>query len=123
MIEIAPGWTAEVERGPDWLLVRLHRPKKRGAIGEVDLTESLWALLRQHFTYRLVLELDELPLLRGELLGQLVRLHKRILEHDGVLRISGLSDSNRRLLKTRHLESRFPEYTSRFDAVMAHPTG
>lgn len=121
MIEIAPGWMAEVERGPDWLLVRLQCPA-RGSTGEVDLAESLWALLRQHFTHRLVLELDQLPVLSNELVGQLVRLHKRIVAHDGVLRVSGLSESSCRLLKNRHLESRFPKYTTRYDAVMAHPT-
>ena len=58
MLAIAPGCELDVERGPDWLLVRVRN---------LDLAESdalRWPsvcgrLLEQHFTYRLVLELDE----------------------------------------------------------------
>ena len=57
MLTVASGCTLDVERGPDWLLVRIRNLDR--AEPETPLAEQLWALLEQHFTYRLVLELDE----------------------------------------------------------------
>jgi hypothetical protein len=49
--------------------------------------------------------------------GQLVLLHKRLATHDGVLRLSGVSDGNQNVLRVCRLESRFPQYHTRADAV------
>ena len=93
MLEVAPGWTIDMERGPDWLYVRLH--VDRSCWSEVTgLAESIWSLLRQQFTHRLVLELDELTCLPSSLMGELVRLYKRIQAHDGLMRLCGLSQTN-----------------------------
>jgi anti-anti-sigma factor len=121
MLAIAPGGELDVERGPDWLMVRVRN---------VDLTESaspklaerLWHLLQQHFIYRLVLELDEVRLLNSPLIGQLIQLYRRIKEHDGVLRLCGLSASNRQVLHTCRLDDRFLSYQDRQEALMGcHP--
>ena len=119
MLELAPGWTMEVERGPDWLFVRVHAPPDSAA-EKTNLAEQLWSLLAQHFTYRVILELDDLPILRSFLIGQLVRLHKRIHTRGGLLRLCGLSDDNQRVLRASRLEPPFPHYRSRADAVMGH---
>ena len=79
---------------------------------------SLWQLLEQHFTYRLMLELDQIVLLNSTLIGQLIQLHKRIREHDGVLRLCGLSSHNRSVLHTCALDDRFRSYDSRVEAIM-----
>lgn len=113
----APGWALDVERGPEWLYIRL-RPPQQGDAQEVDLAEILWETLEQSFTYRLVLELDEVRLLRSWMIGQLVILHKRIHKHDGTLRLSGLSDINQEALRSSRLDTRFPQYPNRTDAVM-----
>ena len=120
MLEVVPGWAVEVERGPDWLFVRLHGPSPGG--GEpVDLAKKLWAMMEKHFTYRLVLELENLPILPSYLIGQLVLLHKRIHKHDGLLRLCGLSKENREVLRACRLHERLPHYRNREDAVVGQP--
>ncbi len=114
----APGCEFEVERGPDWLLVRIT-----GLDDIVStpprLADALWSLLHQHFTYRIVLELDQVDTLDSYLIGQLVTLHKRVVEHDGVMRLCGLSAHNRRVLHTCRLHEHLPTYDDRQEAVMA----
>jgi hypothetical protein len=119
MLELAPEWNMDVERGPEWLFIRLHGPENGEAEG-TDLANRIWLLLEQHFTYRLVLELDDVALLRSYFLGQLVMLHKRIHAHDGMLRLSGLSDDNLAALKACRLDHSFSRYRTREDAVMGH---
>ena len=120
MLTIVPGCGLDVERGPDWLLVRVRN---------LDLTESeapplaerLWRMLQQHFTYRLVLELDEVAVLSSHLIGQLIELYRRIEEHEGVLRLCGLSPYNRRVLHACRLDDRLLPYGDRQEAVMGQP--
>ena len=117
MLAVNAGCELDVHRGPDWLMVRV-----RGL--EVDpenrplLAEQVWALAERHFTYRIVLELDQVKVLNSYLIGQLILLYKHILEHDGVLRLCGLSPYNRRVLHGCALNDRFPAYENREDAVL-----
>jgi anti-anti-sigma regulatory factor len=113
----APSYELDVERGPDWLLVRLGRldPSDPDAL---PLADYLWSLLQQHFTYRLVLELDRGQLLNSSLIGQLMHLFRQIEEHDGVMRLCGLSPYNREVLHACHLDDRFLPYEDRREAVM-----
>ena len=119
MLQLAPGWNLEVERGPDWLIVRLHCLPEN-VWDAPPLAETLWSLVEQHFTYRLVLECNEMQLLHTMLLGQLVLLHKRLSVHGGTLRMCGLSQQNRDVLKSCRLDSRFPPFGSRGEAVLGH---
>jgi anti-anti-sigma factor len=117
MLAVAPGCELEVERGPDCLLVRV------ADLDPVDpdtspLAERVWDVLRQHFTYRLVLELDQIRLLTSRLVAQLVQLHRRIEEHGGAMRLCGLSPHNRQVLRTCRLEHRLMPYQDRQEAVM-----
>lgn len=119
LLDVAPGWSMDLDRGPDWLFVRL-RPPAHGFGLEVDLAEAVWEKLDQAFCYRLVLELDEVPMLRSWMIGQLVLLHKRICSHDGMMRLCGVSDANHEVLRCCRLDDRFPQYRNRTDAVMGH---
>ncbi len=117
--ELSPGWTADVERGPQWLFVRLSR--RQGAGDSMpELAGPIWGLLEKHFVNRLVIQLDELPTMQSHLIGELVKLHKRLATHDGVLRLCGVSDRNQDVLRLCRLEDRFPQYVTREDAVMGH---
>src|SRR5437660_668333 len=89
MLPIAPGWNLEVSRGPDWLFVTLHCEPEFGW-DPPPLADTLWSLLEQHFTRRLVLECDELPQLNSMLIGELITLNKRLQAGGGVLRLCGL---------------------------------
>jgi anti-anti-sigma factor len=115
--ELAPGCTFTVDRGPDWLFLRPQLPPDGG--NEVDLAESVWEMMQQHLVHRVVLELENLNLLRSWLIGQLINLHKRVTAQGGTLRICGLSDENQEVLRMCRLEERFPQYANRANAVMA----
>ena len=119
MVQIAEGWELDVERGPDWLFVRTRCISPQ-ATDTPPLAEQIWSLLEQHFTHRLVLELDQIHLLRSYLIGQLVWLSKRIHTHDGIMRIAGLSTPNQELLRICQLNRHFAQYSNREDAVMGY---
>jgi anti-anti-sigma regulatory factor len=120
MLTVACGYTLDVERGPDWLLVRL-RNLARTEPETPPLAEQLWSLLEQHFTYRLVLEMDEVRLLNSYLIGQLMQLCRWIEEHDGVLRLCGLSPHNCQVLHSSHLDEQLLPYHDRREAVTGCP--
>jgi anti-anti-sigma factor len=117
MLATAGSCELEVERGPDWLLIRVH-DLVEDCFSPPLLAEQVWTLAQQHFTYRLVLELDRIKVLNSCLIGQLIQLDKRIHEHGGVLRLCRLSQYNRRVLRKCSLGDRFPAYENREDAVM-----
>jgi anti-anti-sigma factor len=114
------GCAWDVERGPDWLLVRV-RNLDQVASEAPPLAERLWRLMQQHFTHRLVLELDEVKSLSSDLIGQLMQLYRRIEAHDGVMRLCGLSSYNRQVLHACHLDDRLLPYGDRQEAVMGCP--
>ena len=117
MMEVVPGWTMDVTRGPDWLFVRFQVDEPQW--GNVDgLAEAVWELLQQHLAHRLVLELDQLDFLSSALMGELVRLYKRVERNKGLLRLSGLSQSNLDVLRRTRLDRCFPHFATREDAVM-----
>jgi anti-anti-sigma factor len=120
MLAIAPGCELDVERGPDWLLVRV-RNLDLAESDTLPLAERLRCLLEQHFTYRVVLELDGVQVLNSHLIGQLARLYQWIEEHDGVMRLCGLSSRNRQVLHACRLDDRLPPYGDRQEAVMGRP--
>ncbi len=106
-----------VERGPECLFIRL-RPHDLKDVTAEGLVNRLWALLEKHLTYRLMLEFDSAIVLDSEKISQLVLLSKRILQRDGMLRLSGLSRENQAVLEACNLEDLFPMYEDRHDAVM-----
>ncbi len=116
MLAVAPGWELDVERGPDWLLVKVRSQDASSA--EPALSDSIWGLLEQHFTYRVVVELDQVRVLNSHLIGQLVRLYKLIRQRDGVMRLCGLTPHNLQVLRTCRLEDHLQSYRDREEAVM-----
>ncbi len=123
MAQIAHGWEFDVERGPDWLFVRprgpAHDPLEMVEVDAPELADEVWALVEKYFTRRLVLELDQIGHLNSCLIGQLVRLYKRVGTQGGLMRICGLSTANRRVLDLCRLSGRLPCYDNRTEAVMA----
>jgi anti-anti-sigma factor len=96
------------------------RPPAQGDTGEIALAEMIWKKLEQSFCYRVVIELDEVSYLRSWMVGELVRLHKRVTTHGGMLRLCGLSPANQAVLRISRLGDRFPAYQNRTDAVMGY---
>jgi anti-anti-sigma factor len=114
MEESCKDWGIDVDRGPDWLFVRL-RP---GTQEPADMADKLWSLADRHFIYRLVLEMDKVSMLPSRLMGQLVTLQKRVLQRQGALRLCGLSDQCAEALHFCRLDKALPTFNSREDAVM-----
>lgn len=114
MADVCEGWGVDVDRGPDWLFLRLH-PGKQEPDGVAD---QLWSLAKRHFIYRLVLEMDDVDMLPSRLMGQLVMLQNRVLQRQGALRLCGLSSECAQALRICRLDQALPNYDSRADAVL-----
>ncbi len=115
MLQLCPGWKATVERGPNCLFVRMEDSDTQPVPGKI--AESLWSLMRVHSTNRLVLELDQVRLMRSAFLGELLTLGRTISENGGVLRVCGLTEENRRTTKTTRIDRVLPLYNTRNEAV------
>jgi anti-anti-sigma regulatory factor len=120
MVQIAPGWSVDLDRGPDWLFVRVHPPVDDLTPDTPPLADAVWSLLEQHCLHRVVLEMDEMSRLYSPLIGQLMLLHKRIYNDGGLLRLCGLSSENQEVLHTTRLDGQLPNYADRGEAVMGH---
>jgi anti-anti-sigma regulatory factor len=111
------GLELNVDRGPNWLFVKLRAKKK--PLAEVpQIAEKLWSISSRHFIYRLVLELEELDELQSGLLSQLVMLQERLAQCGGALRICGLSPECEEALHSCQLDTALPNHASRTEAVM-----
>ena len=119
MVQIAAGWSFEVDRGPDWVFVKL-REDDEVSTPQPPLAETLYEVLHRHFAHRLVVELDGVMTLRSYVLGQLVLLHKRVHTEGGIMRLCGLSDQNQRVLRAMRLDGRLPSFQDRAEAVLGH---
>jgi hypothetical protein len=121
MLEIAPGWHVEMDRGPNWLLLRFQPPTDGPPDGG-QLCGQLWDLMRKHLTNRLVVEFDNVPRLDAKTIDQLRQLHERIEEANGKLRVCGLSSDDEQAL--RSVESRTERpisvFRSRSEAVLGY---
>jgi anti-anti-sigma regulatory factor len=116
-VHVVDGLELNVDRGPNWLFVKLRTKNK--PLAEVpQIAEKLWSISSRHFIYRLVLELEELDELRSSLMSQLVILQERLAQCGGALRICGLSPECEETLQSCHLDSALPNHASRTEAVM-----
>ena len=124
LLELAPEWSLDIDRGPDWLFIRLQPPRGNDTAhrdgGEAPLAEMVWKQLEQCFCYRVVLELDGIDYLRSWMIGELVRLHKRVTTQGGMLRLCGVNSDALAVLRICRLADRFPAYRNRTDAVMGY---
>lgn len=117
MLDTSPALKLDVERGPDWIFIKVTPPDCWDKAP--PLADAVWAILEQSFTYRVVLELDQIPLLRSCVIGQLILLARRVHTHDGLLRVCGLSEHNHEVLAAARLGAYLPNYRDRSEAVMA----
>jgi len=116
--ETVRDWGLDVERGPNWLLVRLRHPGGRTP-GPPRLADQLPGLLELHFTYRLVLDLQEIGRVDAQLMDGLASLSQWILARGGVLRLCGLSPFCAERVRRGAYGARFPIYRDRKEAVFA----
>jgi len=117
MLAVAAGYEFDVDRGPDWLWIRI-RSLETGSLPAASLAEQLKKLVDKHFIYRIVLELHRVPELSSQLIGELVQLSRYIQKHDGVLRVCGLSPEGRAMLEICDLDDICLAYENREEAIL-----
>ncbi len=106
----------ELDRGPNWLIVRLKTPA-----GSVEpLVDELWTICERHFTYRLVVEMDEVRSLSAEATRKFDELRERLGQRAGALRLCGMTDDCLQRFDQEHSELR--NHSDRREAVLASDT-
>lgn len=118
------GWGMRVERGPDWLFVRLEAATPETVpAARADLAESIWAMLQEYRAHRLVLELDGVEAVDDRLVDVITKLGGRLREDGGLLRVCGLSQPNATRLRSCRGVADVPLFGSRSDAIGARARG
>ena len=103
----------DVVRGPDWLIIRVQIDPDEAS----EFADRVWRLVERHFVYRLVLEMDDVDFMPSALMGQLVMLQKRLFQHEGSLRLSGLSADCEQALHFCRLDHTLAHFDTREEAV------
>jgi anti-anti-sigma regulatory factor len=111
------GLELNVDRGPNWLFVKL-RSREAPPAEVPQFAEKLWSISSRHFIYRLVLEHEDLENLPSGMMSQLVMLQERLAQCGGALRICGLSPECEEALQNCQLDSALQNHPSREAAVM-----
>lgn len=85
-----------VDRGPNWLFVRVEEAGKRRGGRASALADRVWEISEQHFVYRVVLELEDSAEIDAVTRADLAGLSRRLADHGGALRLSEPSDHESR---------------------------
>lgn len=131
MIGLSQGWSLQVDRGPDWLFVRPSLVAEgdssneggfavEDCVDDASLVDGIWSVIEQHFTYRVVVECDQLGRFTSAMIAQLLTLNRRIRGHGGTLRLCGLSDDNQETLRQCRIDGFFPRFSDRSQAVLGN---
>ena len=116
-VVLAPGWKTELDRGPDWLFVKLYGPDSDEA-DATGIAESLSMLLRQEFKRRMVLELDGLVEMPEDLVEELTLLHQTLGKEGALLRLCGMSKEHQEMLCENDFSGQFNSFRDREEAVL-----
>lgn len=117
--KLTSSWTIETSRGPNWLFVKLRGPQG-GELGSCKLADLLWSNLDQHLIYRMVLDMSSIAVLQADVINEIVELERLVVEHDGIVRLSGLSAENRELLRSAKIDACLPDFPDVENAIMRH---
>jgi len=110
----------EVERGPDWLFVRVAGA---AVAGQGELTRSVWEAIREHGASRVVLELDHVDTIDEALGGAIGEIGTRVRDAGGLIRICGLSEPKLARLRSVAAAAGVPHFDTRSDAVGGRGAG
>ena len=108
-----------LERGPDWLFVKLTPPESETPRRGGDLGHALWNLAREHGTNRLVIELDGVGRIDDGLLEGLGMLLRLVARDGGLLRVCGLGGENLDRYESCRMAEHLPHFSCRREAVGA----
>lgn len=119
----ASRWPMRIERGPDWLFVRLESPAEAPPAAEAQLAEGIWEALRENHAHRVLLELDEAGPIDDCLIEAIAQLGRRVRAEGGMIRLCGLSQPDLRTLRARGATPDIAHFGSRAEAVGASRAG
>jgi anti-anti-sigma regulatory factor len=85
----------------------------------MHLADLIWNTLEKHFVYRVVLDMGQVEMLSDYVLQELIALSHRLRTREGMLKLYGLSATNRRILQRACLDGRLPTYATRREAVFS----
>ena len=119
MPRLPGGFDVALERGPDWLFVRLTPSANGRASGGHRLGASLLELARDHGTRRVVVELDGLQEIDDELLEGLALLGRILESEQGVLRLCGGNHEHLARRESCGATGHLPHFSCRNEAVGA----
>jgi len=111
------GWDVSVERGPEWLFLRLETGKPGAA--NRPLVERLLRTIQANRAHRVVLELDHVDSIDDSLLDAITTVGSHVRGDGGLIRVCGLSAGNLRQLRQSAPGSELPHFESRSAAVGA----
>ncbi|MGI9176394.1 MAG: hypothetical protein ACR2IT_00885 [Pirellulales bacterium] len=120
----SPQWGVTVERGPDWLFLRLEAPAgaPSGVPGAENgyrgrLADRICDMIRESHAHRVVLELDRVQSIDDDLIGAIADVGTRVRDEGGLIRVCGLTQPNLQRLRTTVQESGLAHFDSRTAAV------
>lgn len=109
------GWDIAVDRGPDWLFLRLERGGTTGA--ERPLADRLMQIIRVNHAHRVVVEFDGVDPLDDAILDAIAVVGSQVRDHGGLIRVCGLSAGGARRLESSDQAGDLPHFESRSAAV------
>ena len=109
------GWGVAVERGPDWLFLRLERDGAKA--GRESLADQLLGMIRVNHAHRVVLELDRVQAIDDTLIDAIAAVGSRVRDDGGLVRVCGLSEGGLRRLRSSDRAGDLLHYESRSAAV------
>lgn len=115
-IPLAHDWSATFHHEDQWCVVRLH-PGPRAFGDVIGVAMPLWAELERRWATLVVVEMDEIEFLSSSLMGELVRLYKRIAGRDGALRLCGLRRECAEALRVCRLDEVLPAFANQHEAT------
>jgi hypothetical protein len=119
MNQLIDRYDVGVERGPEWLFVKLFPPETDAPRRGGDLGHALWNVAREHGTNRMVVELDGIGQVDDRLLEGLEALARLILREGGLVRLCGLDGPNLERYESCRLAEHLPHFSCRCEAVGA----
>ncbi len=111
-------WDCRVERGPDWVFVRLESSRSQ-LDREISrpLSDHVWGILKIHLTSRVVIELHDVNTIDDTLVDELCSLEQRVQNDGGLMRICGLTPQNLSKLRSYDEIDHVPHFNSRNAAI------
>jgi anti-anti-sigma regulatory factor len=106
------GWSIDPDVERDWLYVRASRIPGQES-DDTLFADAVASLAAQRGNYRLIVEFDNALMLTSLIAGQLVVLHKRVHLKGGSLRLCGMSNFNRDVLRLMGVLDRFHLFSDR----------